>query len=189
MLVAVTIGLLTSLLVPGLVFSQSETAIGKPKPEVSLLLQPEKVVEGVPQAFTFVLTNISGEDLRLPEPDIDCGNPTSQGAIWLDESWQPTNGTGLGKGLGTCDFGGSSLPPVPVTERAQKWRLLRTGESIYITASCFRLHYETPKPGTYTFSATYLPPLLSSEDLQLLKRVGIVVPQQKALSASIQYRK
>jgi hypothetical protein len=127
--------------------------------------------------------------IHLPQPGIDCSNPTSQGAVWLNESWQPSTGTGLGKGFGTCDFGGPSQPPVSVIELAKRWTLLRVGESVYITASSNSLHYETSKPGIYTFSATYLPPMLSNENRLRLKGVGIVVPEQKAFSESIQYRK
>jgi len=176
--------LLTSFLLSG-----SILAAAKSRPELSILLQPENVVDGVPQAFTFVLTNISDQDIHLPQPDIDCSNPTSQGAVWLNESWQPSTGTGLGKGIGTCDFGGTSQPPVSVIELAKKWTLLRVGESVYITASSNSLHYETSKPGIYTFSATYLPPMLSNENRLRLKGVGIVVPEQKAFSENIQYRK
>ena len=75
------------------------------KPELSLRLQPEKLEDGVPQAFTFVLTNVGSEDVRYPLPDIDCSNPSPKGSVWRDESWEPSMGaTGLAKAKGYCSF-------------------------------------------------------------------------------------
>lgn len=159
------------------------------QPELRIVLEPESLVDGVPQAFTFVLTNIGDKDLRLPQPNIDCSEPTSKGSIRLDESWQSDTGMGLAKGVDACDFGGAIGPRVSLIETARAWKLLRVGESIYIKASSHSLHYDTSKNGIYRFSATYLPPALSDEAQRQLKSEGIVVPQQKAFTGSIQYRK
>jgi hypothetical protein len=40
-----------------------------PQPEIALDVLPIHLVDGVPQGFVFVLTNVSGADLRLPQPD------------------------------------------------------------------------------------------------------------------------
>ena len=190
MRVALGLVFLAGLFIPNCIIANSEEVKDELKPELSLRLQPENLVDGVPQAFTFVLTNVGAEDVHLPLPDIDCSNRSPQGSVWLDESWQPSTGaTGLAKGKGYCDFGSAGRPEPTVIERAKEWTLLKPGESTYITASAANLHYETAQPGIYEFSGTYVPPLLTKEQLQLLRSVGINVPYHETKSASLQYLK
>lgn len=158
-------------------------------PELSVILEPMEIVDGIPQAFSFHLINVGPKDLRIPEPNIDCSHSTADGSLWLSESWQPWVGNGLGKGSGFCDFGGSGLPSPLITDLVLRWHLLKRGDSLYIKATRAQLHYDTTRPGLYTFSATYFPPLLSRHDEQFLNQAGITVPRQRAASASIQYRK
>ena len=176
------IGLL--LCVCGPVFAQ-----GKPRPELAIVLEPEQMVDGVPQAWTFVLTNVSGHELRLPQPSIDCSNPTATGSVWMNESWTLGDGTGLGKGGGACDGGGTGLPPVPVVERARGWRVLRPGDHLYVKAERQSLHYGSATSGVYCFSAMCLPPSLSEEERQQLKAAGIAVPERRSESGSLTFRK
>jgi hypothetical protein len=103
-----TLGLLLfiHLCIPTFIVAQSEGSKEEPESELSLRLQPENLVDGVPQAFTFILRNFSNEDLRLPVPEIDCGNVNWRGSLLLDETWQPSaGGAGWGKGKGFCDRG------------------------------------------------------------------------------------
>ena len=143
--------LLTILTIP--VMSQpqaTDDALAKSQ-ELSVILEPGPVLDGVPIAFTFHLINVGQKDLRLPEPYVDCSNATSNGSVWLNESWQPPAGDGLGKGTGSCDFVGSGKQPPPIVEVARNWHLLKPGESLYIEATQASLHYESDEPGVYTF--------------------------------------
>jgi hypothetical protein len=181
--------LFTILVAPVAAQAQTQGSDTVQHSELSVILEPEDIVGGMPQAFSFHLVNVGPKDLRIPEPSLDCSNATANGSLWLNESWQPPVGNGLGKGSGICDFGGSGLPSPPITELARKWRLLKPGQSLYIRATRVQLHYEATKPGLYTFSAVYFPPLLGRQEVQLLNEAGIAVPRLKAASASVQYRR
>ena len=157
--------------------------------ELNLVLEPGLIVDSVPVSFIFHLVNVGEKDLRIPEPYVDCGNATTNGSMWLNESWQPSTGTGLGKGTGICDFGGSGLPSPPITEVAKKWHLLKPGESFYLEANQAGLHFDSSNPGVYTFSAVYLPPSLSDSQVRDLERAGIAIPRWKATSANLRYEK
>jgi hypothetical protein len=163
--------------------------VAEEPPELSVMLEPGPLVSGVPVTFTFHLRNVGQKDLRIPEPNVDCRNPTMNGSVWLNESWQPSTGNGLGKGSGVCDFAGSDLPSPPFMDVARKWRLLKPGESLYIRAVQAQLHYDSTNPGAYTFSAVYLPPSLGKEQERVLQDAGIAVPRHKAMSASLHYKK
>jgi len=198
--VALGLVLLIDLFIPDFIVAQTRDVKHEPKPELSLRLQPENLANGVPQAFRFVLTNIGDKDLRLPLPNVDCSNVNWKGSLWLDESWQPSTGAmGLAKGQAFCDFGSrftgrpepsliQRQPEPTLIRRARGWRLLRPGESIYIKTTAANL-LETTQPGLYKFSGTYVPPLLTKEQLELLTNARINVPQHQTKSESHQYLK
>jgi hypothetical protein len=148
-----------------------------PSAEIALEMFPQSTVDGVPTAFSFVLRNISSAEIYIPPPNIDCGNPTARGSIWLSESWVQASGDGLWKGKGSCDFGGVyPSPAMTLAGLTSSWKRLQPGESVEITADQKALHYDVAKSGTYVFSAEYLPPNLSVEVRQLLSGSGIAVP-------------
>ena len=181
--------LLTILTIPVMSQPQATDDALTKTPELSVILEPGPVVDGVPIAFTFHLINVGQRDLRLPEPYVDCSNAISNGSVWLNESWQPPAGDGLAKGAGSCDFGVSGKPPRPIVEVATNWHLLKPGESLYIEATQANLHYESDKPGVYAFSAVYLPPSLDPAQMEALNAAGVAVPQHQATSMSLQYEK
>jgi len=167
-------------------------SFGQPKkgiPDLSLILEPGPLVDGVPQTFTFRLTNISARDLLIPRPNIGCSEPTAAGNLWMKESWQPLAGKELGNGVAYCDFGYARKPPPTVLELARNWTRLQPGESISITATNRELRFETQGPGKYSFLGEYLPPAMSEADLQMLNSAGIAVPQTKTISGSLQYQR
>jgi hypothetical protein len=51
-------------------------------------LQPEAVEGGVPQAFSFLLVNTIGHDIRVPMPTDECEDSFSS-AIWLRLYFKP----------------------------------------------------------------------------------------------------
>ena len=159
-----------------------------PLPEIKLEMVPVNIVDGVPTGFTFVLTNVSNADLYLPLPDIDCGNRTPRGTIWLAESWAPLSGDGLGKGNAACDFGSVYPSPQMTLEGLTKsWKLLHSGEALRVSADESALHFNPAGSGTYTFSARYTPPDLSPDAQRLLSQSGIIVPKQIATTPDQQY--
>ena len=115
--------------------SQATEPVADHSPELRVTLEPGPAEGGVPDTFTFHLLNVGQKDLRIPEPNVDCGNATINGSVWLNESWQPARGDGLGKGMGFCDIGGTSRPSPPITKIARTWHLLKPGESLYIRAT------------------------------------------------------
>ena len=184
--------LLSFLLSPANIWSQLVTSKPEPPREIELSLLPMDLVDGVPQGFTFVLTNISSGDLRIPPPDPDCSNRTPHGAIRLEEAWVPLSSPGLGiaKGVGSCGGGGAYPPPqLTLLELTSKWTVLRPGESLRIIANNNSLGHKLSSPGTYTVSAMYIPPQLSSEAQRLLFQAGIVIPQQNAVTSEQHYEK
>ena len=186
------IWLLSALAVPIMLAAQTENRIASRKaqtPELSLILEPGPVVDGVPVSFVFHLINVSQRDFRIPDPYVDCSNATPNGSFWLNESWQPPAGPGLGKGGGSCDFGGSGLRPPPITETAKHWHVLKPGDSFYLQATQSRLYFHAAKTGVYTFSAVYLPPALTESQIEALEEEDVAIPHQKATSASVQYEK
>jgi hypothetical protein len=164
---------------------------GRPSPaEIRLELFPTKIVSGVPTGFTFVLTNVSNGDLSIPPPDIDCGNHTPRGTLWLGESWMPATGEGLGKGIGVCDFGGVyPKQKLTLAELTKTWKVLRPGESFRVVVDSDGLHYDTSRSGTYSFSARYSPPQLSPEAELLLSQSRIMIPRQTIATPSQRYAK
>lgn len=181
---------LVSFFLPGFVMRAQSSAATQQPPELSLILEPGPLVDGLPQSFTFHLQNTSQEMLRIPEPDFDCGNASINGSIVLDEGWQPPVGIGMGRGRGSCDFGGYSTgaKPPSLTTVASAWRTVKPGESYYIQVTCAQMHCSFKAAGEHTFSGTYLPPSVSDEQVQALKDAGIVVPRHKSVSGSLTYR-
>jgi hypothetical protein len=187
--------LLVFLISPANMWPQLVTSKPEPPREIELSLLPMDLVDGVPQGFTFVLTNVSSGDLRIPPPDIDCSNRTRHGAIRLQDSWTPLASQGLGLGTGVISCGGGGVYPVPqltLLELTRNWTVLRPGESLRITADSNSLRHKPSSqssPGTYTVSAMYIPPQLSSEAQRLLFQAGFVIPQQNAVTSEQHYEK
>jgi hypothetical protein len=187
--------LLGFLISPANMWPQLVTSKPEPPREIELSLLLMDLVDGVPQGFTFVLTNVSSGDLRIPPPDItDCSDRTPHGTIRLEEAWVPLASPGLGiaKGVASCGGGGGVRSPAPqltLRELTREWTVLRPGESLRISTNNNSLGHKPSSPGTYTVSAMYIPPQLSSEAQRLLFQAGIVIPQQNAVTSEQHYEK
>jgi hypothetical protein len=81
--------LLGFLISPANMWPQLTTSKPEPPRGIELSLLPMDLVNGAPQGFTFVLTNVSSGGLRIPPPDTDCSNRTPHGTIRLEGSWVP----------------------------------------------------------------------------------------------------
>ncbi len=156
-------------------------------PELSLILEPGPLHDGLPQVFTFHLLNVGQKMLRIPNPTLDCGGASVSGSLILSQAWQPPAGTGLGTGNGSCDGGGMvpSTPPPSITKTAQTWQLLKPGESLYIST---HVHHYFTSPGTHTFSGTYLAPHFGETQAKALSDAGIMVPKLNTTSGSLTYK-
>jgi hypothetical protein len=167
------------MLIPKRIWSQPEQAM---PPEIRLVLIPTAFADGVATKFTFVLTNVSGGDISIPPPEFDCSTPSPNGFIRFRWVFVPVNcdGKGIGSGIGSCGPGGSIYPRPALTvgSLTKNWASLHPGESLRVPAN-WPLGFGVMLSGTYTFSARYLPPQLSSEAERLLSEAGIVIPRQE----------
>jgi hypothetical protein len=170
--------LICLMLIPLGIWSQPKQAT---QPEITIELLPTSFTDGVPTEFNFVFTNVSGEDISIPPPEFDCHTASSNGFIRFPWMFEPANGDGkgIGAGLGSCGPGASMYPTPPLTNSSltEKWTALHPGESLRITAN-WSLGFGVIRPGTYTFSAKYVPPKLSSEAERLLSQARIAIPRQ-----------
>jgi len=81
-MLALTVAALTS---PLLMFSQNGKS--QKMPNLELRLQPGKLINGVPESFTFVFVNISDHDVLMPQPS-RCGTSTN-GIVYLNVELNP----------------------------------------------------------------------------------------------------
>lgn len=162
------------------------------QPEIAIELLATSLADGVPTGFTFVFTNVSGGNLSIPPPELDCITPSSNGFIRFPWKFMPANGSeqGIGAGLGSCGPGGGMhpTPPMTISSLTEKWIVLRPGQSHRFPAN-WPLGFGVLRSGAYTFSAEYVPPRLSSEAERLLSEAKIVVPRQKAETPEQHYAK
>jgi hypothetical protein len=175
-------------LVPTRIWSQPEHAM---PPEISLELLPTAFADGVASRFLFVLTNVSGGDISIPPPEFDCSNSSPNGFVRFQWVFVPVSGgNGIGSGTGSCGPGGGiyPMPPLTISSLTKNWISLRRGESLRVPVN-WPLSSGLMLSGTYTFSAKYLPPKISSEAERLLSEAGIVIPRQKVETPEQHYVK
>jgi hypothetical protein len=144
---------------------------------LKLVLQPEDLRDGAPQAFTFVLLNITDHNLLVPaHPSVNCGD-NYDGSFWLEIHFTPWPFTTLspgppGMGWG-CGVSNAHWPPA--LDRVKEWKTIGPGESFRITAPNDKLHLDG-KFGTYELWARYVPPYVSPGDESILRHAGIDFP-------------
>jgi hypothetical protein len=122
-----------------------------PIANLELRLLPGEMANGVPQAFTFELINVSRHNVWVPEPTVECTN-TYNGYLWLRVRFTPLYSPGSETGGGCA---GDKLNWPPILERAQEWKLLPPGEAVEKTVPRAELHYEVGQSGRYEFWAEY----------------------------------
>lgn len=153
---------------------------------LELLLQPESIVNGMPQAFTFSLVNTSDHDVLVPAPSIDCED-AYDGVIWLQLEFRPSNPQaepGPGSACASDRFGRP-----PILKRVREWKTLHAGQTLSWNVPRQRLNYEDKDAGIYEFWAEYDPPAIGASDRETLQRTGIDVPHGKLTSSHIAFRK
>ncbi|WP_157478426.1 hypothetical protein [Granulicella tundricola] len=175
------------MLAPMRIWSQSEQAL---PPEIRLELLPTAFADGVASGFIFVLTNVSGRDISIPPPEFNCSSPSQNGFIRFQWAFVPVNGDGIGSGISSCGPGGGiyPVPPLTVSSLTRNWTLLHPGESLRVPAN-WPPSSGLMLSGSYTFSASYSPPKISSEAEHLLSEAGIIIPRQKVETPEQHYGK
>lgn len=164
---------LALLMTPALLSAQ--TSPSHPPPNLELRLLPGKLVDGFPTSFTFIITNISHHDVRMPKPS-NCANLTA-GTVNLMVTETPSNHSDMG---GACVH--SDDPPPPLCDQVKSWPVLRPGHSLRVTFSLQQLFLYDHAPATYEFSAEYTPPVIPPDDQQALTAEGIDFPRSRLTS-------
>jgi hypothetical protein len=157
--------LLTPLLMP---LRDAQKAI----PNLELRFVPGDMVNGIPQAFTFELINVTGHNVWVADPGVQCIN-SYYGYFSLRLHFTPLHPPASETG-GGCVVDRFGWPPI--LERVQEWKVLPPGEEIKKTVSLAAMHYEVKKAGTYEFWAEYSPPAAKPTDQQTLRERGIDFP-------------
>lgn len=88
-----------------------------------LRLSPSQIVNGVPDAISFVFVNLGDHEVRVPPVSPCIGIYT--GRLKLRLQFSPVTPTGTGKG-GGC---GSGEPHMPILDQVKSWRRLQPGQS------------------------------------------------------------
>jgi hypothetical protein len=162
--------------------------VDKNKPaNLLLFLQAKNMQMDMPQAFAFVLVNISDHDMLIPpKPNVDCSD-LSRGSLWLRLKFTPLTHElpGLGRSC-VADYGIGPGGPTPILEQAKEWKVLHAGESLTLDGYKY---YEDKDAGTYEFWAEYQPPYIATEDQAVLQKAGIDFPHGELASAHITFVK
>lgn len=154
------------------------------KPNLELRLKPGKLLNGVPDTFTFELANISGHDVYVPNPKTDC-NSALDGSIWLQLDFTPAKFNNRGSGFG-CVEDQVGLPAI--MQRVKDWRQIHPGETISQTLDQRELHFDDKGAGRYVFWAEYHPPTIDQRDQCTLQQAGIDFPQKYLRTAQFIYK-
>ena len=154
------------------------------RPNVELLLKGGKLVNGVPDAFTFVFVNTGDHEVRLPPVSPCIGNDTGWLLLWLE--FTPVKPQGGGEG-GGC--GGSVNHGPKLMEQVKGWRVLSPGDSYQIRFPRIELFSKEQRPGKYDFWAEYRPPTFSPEDQRMLNEAGIDFPRTGLKSEHVAFRR
>jgi hypothetical protein len=163
---------------------ESQQDAPKPIANLELRLLSGEMANGVPQAFTFELINVSGHNVWVPVPGVDCED-SYDGYLLLRVKFTPLHSPGSETGGGCA---GDRLNWPPILERAQEWKLLPPDEAVEKTVRRAELHYEAGQAGTYEFWAEYYPPALEPADQQALGERGIDFPLEKLTTSHLTFR-
>lgn len=149
---------------------------------LAIRLHPSHLQNGLPLVFDVVLTNTSGHDLRIPHPQLECGNST-QGFIFLRAEFLPADPSKhpIRHSCIMDSFKRNTL------EGVKSWPTLAPGASLYFDMRLQDEVPEAPAPGRYTVWADFTPASVSATDLQTLHENGIEVPTAKLTTEPLHY--
>jgi hypothetical protein len=165
------------------------TAAGSQRPNpaaagnLELQLKPERLEQGVPQAFTFLIVNKTDHDVRIPVPTIQCED-SFDGDILLRVRFTPLKPEPA-DGLPGCAHDNELWPPI--MDRIQDWKTLHSGDTLTLNADREHLFYEAGNPGKYEFWALYSPPSIDPSDQKRLEESRIDFPRGKLRTAPVTF--
>jgi len=168
---------IAALMPPLLMLSQD--AKSQKIPELKLRLEPGKLVNGVPESFTFVFVNVSKHEVRMPIPSLCSGGIYGMVSLFLGLTVKPGPKSVLGYGCGG-GVGGSGQE-LTMRNQAKNWKVLKPGESLKVSVNRSKLFPNQQAPGTYEFWAEYAPPTISAEDQRALEE-GVDFPRTHLVS-------
>jgi len=153
-------------------------------PIVELRIAPSELVNGVPDAISFVFVNAGDREVRIP-PVSPCLGRHS-GTVVLRLEFSPAGPQGAGKG-GGC--GGSIDHPPGILEEVKSWKRLKPGESFAVSYKRVALSNFEQGPGAYEFWGEYHPPKLTAEEIGLLQRADIGFASQSLTSTPLRFKR
>jgi hypothetical protein len=151
---------------------------------VELRLAANEIVNGVPDAFSFVFVNLGDHEIRVP-PVSPCVGPYS-GTLILRVEFSPIQPQKSGKG-GGCGGAGSHMPGI--LEQAKSWGRLQPGESLTMSYKRSELNVFEQAPGAYDFWGEYQPPKLTAEEVRLLEQAGMDFPRELLKSTHLRFHR
>jgi hypothetical protein len=169
--------LLTPLLVP-------QRDAQKAVTNLELRFVPGYVVNGIPQAFTLELINVTGHNVWVADPGVQCIH-SYYGYFSLRLKFTPLHPPAPESGGGCA---GDKFGWPPILERVQEWTLLPPGEEIKKTVSLAAMHYEARKAGTYEFWAEYAPPRGAAGRPADLRERGIDFPLDTLTTSHLTFK-
>ena len=146
-------------------------------------LSPSQIVNGAPDAISFVLVNLGDHEVRVPPVSPCIGIYT--GRLKLRLQFSPVTPTGTGKG-GGC---GSGEPHMPILDQVKSWRRLQPGQSFTATYKRTELFVFEQAPGDYDFWGEYEPPALTAEEVATVQHAGIDFLRESLTSAHLRFKR
>jgi hypothetical protein len=180
----------------------------QPTGNLELSLHAEAILQGVPQAFQFLLVNNTGHSVRVPVPSFNCEDAYG-GSISLRLHFTP-----LVPGPSTAfNCSGDGPFGVPITVRIKEWQIVAPGYALSLKVD--RKHiawavvhrdgplpnaeehavqpgmtpylYDGSNPGTYEFWAIYTPPFVNTSDQKVLQEIGVDYPRAKLTTVHVSF--
>ena len=113
--------------------------------KLTLQIEGEDLLGGVPEAFSFVLLNEGNRDIYVPNPEIRCEGRAYDGMILMAVSFKPYDPRDGSSGNGCTE---ENRPVLAIQERLKSWVVLHPGKSLTLKASREKLGYLDSIAGT-----------------------------------------
>jgi hypothetical protein len=167
--------------------AQAPTGGAIAEPPLALTLHASRVrIHGLPRTITIRLTNISKQDLLIPEPHKDCADGM-YGSLFFRINIRTAGPPFLGSGcVADYSFAGSHI-----RDRIKVWKRLAPGQSLVfekdVALDTTEILRGPIRDGTYTYSASYDPPYIPAQDKQRLNSVHIGFPRQRLQTTALAF--
>jgi hypothetical protein len=164
------------------VLALAQSGATEKSPNLELRLQPGKLVNGIPDSFTFAFVNISAHEVRMPQPSKCMG--ADYGTILLALNFTSPEPVGIPGGGCGGGVGGNGHRP-SILDLAKNWKVIKPHDSLSLTYTREELFSTLQASGTYDFWAEYTPSKISAEDQRALTEAGIDFPRNRLVSSHL----